>query len=210
LNNLTTLTQMTSTEIALVIGKRHSDVMRDIRDEAQKLENGGMSNERKFALVEYTDGKGEKRPCYSLSKEGVLQLAARYDAVVRAKLIDMVMKQSDPFKTLSPELKAIIVTDKKVQQLETKVDQLDQKVETQITVTFNQQNQIQKSVSSRVIELLGGKDTQDYKELKATYFAQLHRDLRDRLGVPSYRDILKKDYNNAINYICAWLPRKGD
>ena len=35
-------------------------------------------------------------PCYILTKEGVLQLAARYDAVVRAKLIDLAMKQDKP------------------------------------------------------------------------------------------------------------------
>ena len=57
-------------QIAEVTGKRHADLMRDIRDEIEKLNAGGISNERKFALVDYIDSKGEKRPCYQLSKEG--------------------------------------------------------------------------------------------------------------------------------------------
>jgi Rha family phage regulatory protein len=91
MNNLSTITKMTSMQIAEVTGKQHAHIMRDIRDEIEKLEVGGVSIESKFGLVEYTDAKGEKRPCYTLTKEGVLQLAARYDAVVRAKLIEMVM-----------------------------------------------------------------------------------------------------------------------
>lgn len=87
---------ITSMQIAEITGKQHAHIMRDIRDEAEKLEIGGISYESKFGLVEYTDAKGEKRPCYQLSKEGVLQLAARYDAVIRAKLIELAMRQDKP------------------------------------------------------------------------------------------------------------------
>ena len=96
MNKLMTTNTMTSMQIAEVTGKRHADIMRDIRDEIEKLAAGGISNERKFALVGYTDTKGEKRPCYQRTKEGVLQLAARYDAVVRAKLIELAMRQDKP------------------------------------------------------------------------------------------------------------------
>jgi anti-repressor protein len=84
---------ITSMQIAEITGKQHAHIMRDIRDEAEKLKIGGISYESKFGLVEYTDAKGEKRPCYQLSKEGVLQLAARYDAVIRARLIELAMRQ---------------------------------------------------------------------------------------------------------------------
>jgi phage antirepressor YoqD-like protein len=87
---------ITSMQIAEITGKQHAHIMRDIRDEAEKLKIGGISYESKFGLVEYTDAKGEKRPCYQLSKEGVLQLAARYDAVIRAKLIELAMRQDKP------------------------------------------------------------------------------------------------------------------
>ena len=96
MNQLIAVNKMTSMEIAEVTGKQHAHIMRDIRDEIEKLEDGGVPNESKFGLVEYTDAKGEKRPCYQLSREGVLQLAARYDAVVRAKLIELAMRSEQP------------------------------------------------------------------------------------------------------------------
>lgn len=87
---------ISSIQIAEATGKLHAHIMRDIRDEIEKLETGGVSYESKFGLVNYTDSKGEKRPCYQLSREGVLQLAARYDAVVRARLIELAMRQEKP------------------------------------------------------------------------------------------------------------------
>lgn len=128
MSNIIPFNQMTSIQIAEVIGKRHADIMRDIRDEIEKLEAGGISNERKFALVEYVDAKGEKRPCYQLSKEGVLQLAARYDAVVRAKLIDLALKQERQLPSNYKEaLLALVASEEEKEQL-----QLENKVQSQI------------------------------------------------------------------------------
>lgn len=70
--------KMSSLEIAELTGRRHADVIRDIR----KLLGQGV-NERNFALVDYTDAKGEKRPCYELTKKGCLILASGYDAKLR-------------------------------------------------------------------------------------------------------------------------------
>lgn len=96
---LTTVTQMTSIEVAEITSKRHADVIRDIRDEIEKLTSQGVFTERIFALGEYIDKNNQRRPMYVLTREGVLQLAARYDAVVRFKLIE---KVSQPAKVLSP------------------------------------------------------------------------------------------------------------
>lgn len=74
---------MSSLEIAELTGKRHADVIRDIR----KLLGQGV-NERNFTLVDYTDAKGEKRPCYELTKKGCLILASGYDAKLRERIID--------------------------------------------------------------------------------------------------------------------------
>ncbi len=96
MNSITNVNTMTSIEVAELTGKRHADIMRDIRDEVEKLENQEVSTERIFALSEYRDKTGRTLPMYNLTKEGVLQLAARYDAVVRFKLIERVTKPQKP------------------------------------------------------------------------------------------------------------------
>lgn len=75
--------KMSSLQIAEITGKRHADVMRDIRN---LLEQGVA--ERNFALSEYKDVTGRTLPCYYLTKKGCLILASGYDAKLREKIID--------------------------------------------------------------------------------------------------------------------------
>ena len=81
---LTKKNTITSREIAELMGKEHKNVMRDIRnmEEAWVKVNG-----RKFELVEYTDGKGEKRPMYELTKSECLYVATKFNDEARAKLV---------------------------------------------------------------------------------------------------------------------------
>ena len=76
--------RMTSLEIAQVTGKMHKDVMKAIRN----MEPAWLKvNGRNFALVDYTDAKGELRPCYSLSKTECLYIATKFNDEARAKLV---------------------------------------------------------------------------------------------------------------------------
>lgn len=76
--------RMTSLEIAEVTGKRHADLMRAIRtmEDAWQAVNGC-----KFALVDYTDQKGQLRPCYSLTKTECLYVATKFNDEARARLV---------------------------------------------------------------------------------------------------------------------------
>lgn len=75
--------KMSSLEIAEITSKRHDAILRDIRN----LLSQGV-NAHNFVEVEYTDKKGEKRPCFNLTKKGCLILASGYDAKLREKIID--------------------------------------------------------------------------------------------------------------------------
>lgn len=67
---------VTSLQVAAHFGKKHKDVLRDIRVTIEKCSQ--EFNERNFAPVEYTDAKGEKRPMYLLSKDGFMMVAMAY------------------------------------------------------------------------------------------------------------------------------------
>ena len=65
---------------------RHKSFMASIRKEIEALENAGVEvNGQNILLVEYTDKKGEKRPCYKMSKNWVLQMCNKESALVRFK-----------------------------------------------------------------------------------------------------------------------------
>lgn len=83
---------VTSLEIAEIIGKEHKTILRDIRNEIKQL--GDEKAENNFVLGYYKDKNNQDRPMYNKTKIGALQLAARYDAVVRYNLIERVMELS--------------------------------------------------------------------------------------------------------------------
>ena len=88
---LETKRTMTSLEIAEITGKEHNKVLRDIRDETNKI--GTERAEAIFGLSEYKDTTGRILPMYVLNIQGILQLGARYSADVRYKLIEKVTKK---------------------------------------------------------------------------------------------------------------------
>ena len=136
---LTTVTQMTSLEVTEITGKEHKSVLRDIRDEIEKLESQRIFTEHIFVPSEYQDKTGRTLPMYILTREGVLQLAARYDAVVRFKLIE---KVSQPAKVLSPvqqllaQAQILVEMDSRVGAVEQGVRRLEHNCRR--TITSNQ------------------------------------------------------------------------
>ena len=130
---------MTSLEVAEITGKEHKSVLRDIRDEIEKLTSQGIFTEHIFVPSEYQDRTGRTLPMYVLTREGVLQLAARYDAVVRFKLIE---KVSHPTKVLSPvqqllaQAQILVEMDSRVGAVEQGVRRLEHNCRR--TITSNQ------------------------------------------------------------------------
>lgn len=119
------LDKMNSLQISEITGKRHADVMRDIRNLVQQLEN---DNERNFALVGYQDIKGEQRPMYILTKKGCLCLASGYDANLRMKIINRWeelerQKQYGSFQVPQTFADALLLAAKQQKQLEALAEQ---------------------------------------------------------------------------------------
>ncbi|MGL6099577.1 MAG: Rha family transcriptional regulator [Fusobacteriaceae bacterium] len=79
---------MTSLQVAEVIGKEHRNVTRDIEDEISKL--GTEIGELIFEQTSYTDKSNRQSKMYNLSRDGAMQLGARYDAVTRYKMIQRI------------------------------------------------------------------------------------------------------------------------
>lgn len=61
----------TSNQLAENFGKRHDHVLRAIRN----LDCSPEFNARNFGAVEYADEKGEKRPAYTITRDGFVFLA---------------------------------------------------------------------------------------------------------------------------------------
>lgn len=89
MNALTTITQptMSSREIAELTGKRHDNVMRDVKHLLSAL----GENLLRFEAV-LPDSYGRPQPAFALPKRETLILVSGYDPVMRAKIIDRWME----------------------------------------------------------------------------------------------------------------------
>lgn len=86
MENLLSITEerMTSLQIAEIIGKQHSDIMKAIRKMEVAWEKIAQG---KFSLGSYIDKNNQARPCYLLTKEECLYIATKFKDEARAKLI---------------------------------------------------------------------------------------------------------------------------
>lgn len=107
-----------------------------------------------------------------------------------------------PNEAIALSLKQTAEMMTKLPELEQKIETVEQKVDEQITLNSGEQRRLQKAVRKRVCEF------EPDKEARRPLFSQLHNDIYDRWGVPSYRDVLKKDLPDVLKYIGAWVPKK--
>ena len=78
---------MTSREVAEITGKRHDHVMRDIREELESLESEGLEGQLIFGESSYKNSQNKEQPMFIMGREGAMQIATRYSAAIRRKLI---------------------------------------------------------------------------------------------------------------------------
>lgn len=91
-------------------------------------------------------------------------------------------------------------------ELDERVNVLEDKLENQMTIDSGQQRELQKAVSRRVLDRAATViPAWALDEQKPKFFASLYRDLKNRFGVPSYRDIRPADYPSAMAYVENWI-----
>ena len=194
--NIENRNTLTSLEIAEVTGKEHKNILADIRDEISKL--GTERAELIFQLSEYKDTTGRKLPMYLLNSKGILQLGARYSAETRFKLIEKIEQLQKPMTVED----MIILQANEMKSVKHRIDVVENKVDNEIRIDHTEQRKLQKAVSLRVFQRLDVVDAE-----RKLMFSAIYRDLKDRFGVASYRDVKRKDLKNALLYVQNWIEK---
>jgi len=207
-----------SREVATMTGKQHKDLLENIRGYIRHLTSGNFRPLDFFIESSYQDGKGEIRPCYLLTRKGCDMVANKmtgekgvlFTAAYVSKFEEMESQLRQQVPTLSPNeaiAAALVQTAEmmtRLPELETKIETVEHKLDTQITLDSGQQRRLQQAIAKKVCSI------EPDKEARKPLFRQLHREVKDRWGVPSYKDVLKTDLVAVIRYIEAWVPRKGE
>lgn len=80
------------------------------------------------------------------------------------------------------------------------------KLENTMNIDYGQQRVLEKEVAAVVIESLGGKDSNAYREISKKVFSECNRDVKDYFHVNSRNNIPRLRFEDAVDYIKNWTP----
>lgn len=200
-----------SLTIAEAFDKEHKRVLQDIRT----LECSDSFREHNFVPSSYVNLQNKDMPMVLMNKKGFTLLAMSYtgkqamefkEAYIE-KFEEMEKSLTQP-KLLSEKeqlmaaMKLSLTNATEVEEVKKEVTEIRSMVENQITLDHGEQRRLQIAVSTKVYEL------ESNPRLRPKLFQELYREIKNRFGVASYKDVKRQELQTAIKYVDAWLPRK--
>lgn len=140
---------------------------------------------------------------YSLILSSKMPNAKKFKHWVTSEVLPAIRKTgSYQMQNLSTEMKAILMHDEKL----VKIDQRVSGLENTMTIDYGQQKVLGDCVNRVVIDALGGKDSEAYREIGKKVFSECNRDLKNYFHVNARNNIPKKRFDEAVDYISGWRP----
>ena len=140
---------------------------------------------------------------YSLVLSSKLPSVKRFKRWVTSEVLPAIRKTgSYDMDEYSPEMKAILMHDKKLVKIDNRVTDL----ENHMTIDYGQQTVLGDEVNKAVLDALGGKHSNAYNEIGKKVFAECNRDLKHYFHVNARNNVPKKRYYEALEYIQEWKP----
>ena len=211
---------LTTNQLAEAYGTDAKMINRNFQRNSERYEQG----KHFFALSgeELREFKGSRQIDPNLKFTSILYLWTEKGAWLHAKslstdkawdayemLVDDYYRMQQQIKPLSEKeqlmaaMKLTLDANKEIGEIKSEIVELREKVENQITLDHGQQRRIQRLIGSKVYEVASN------EEHKRLLFAELHREIKDRFGVASYKDLKRQEMLKAIAYIESWVPRKA-
>lgn len=214
---------ITSLEVAEMVGRRHDQVLRDIKTIIEHFGDDHKSVGNYFIEETYQDNLNRTKPCYLLTKKGcelygtrmtgekgtqfAVKYIERFNEMEQQQVQNVVPLSKDQALVTVLRTTADLVEDTQAikneqHEIRKELSLINEKVEEQITLTSGEQRAVQKEVAIKVYEI------EDDATIRPKLFRELHREIKDRFAVASYKDVRRQELQTVINYIRSWVPRK--
>lgn len=198
-----------SRQIAENFEKRHDHVMRDIDTFKKDVPNFGEM----FFEAEAPDSYGRPQRTYLMNRDGFSLLvmgftgkaALEWKLKYIAAFNEMEKKLATPqMPKLSKEMQALFLLDDRTQKQEQRLTAL----ENTMTVDYNQQRVLRKSISRSVISALGDEKAPAYidNHVRSKVYSECNHDVQDWFRVNSVGNIPRKRFDEAVEYIQRRKP----
>ena len=116
-----------------------------------------------------------------------------------------------PVETIAGKIKSLEIT---IQEQSNKIIKLEETIAKQkvshdnmmkhLTISYEQSQYLQELGRERVVHLLGGKDTPEYKKDGRKYFKRLWIDFNQHYNINTYKNLNPTNYDKSKEYIQYW------
>ena len=209
----------TSLQVAETFGKKHKNVIRDLKNQMDKIRSSDLSHEM-FQEDTYEIG-GREYPMYRMNKDGFTLLVMSYtdDKSMQFKLryIQAFNEMEQELKNQSSKLRLpqnnaemLQVVQNVNEETNKRIDEVENSV-SKLTDEFGLPNKsagkLRNYGNQRVTWWLGGKQSNAYQKISSKVFAEFWHDFKMYFGgLSSYKDLPMKDIDRAEAYIQNWHP----
>lgn len=187
---------------------RHDTLLGIIRDEFEE-----EISLQKILESTYKNDRGREYPMFNLTLSQSKQVLMRESKFVRKAVINYIEKlELELQKPLTTE-DLIILQAESIKDVKGRVEVLEDKINNQMTIDYGNQRRLQIDISKRVYERAdtvpkfvtesGDFSKKNAKVIKLL-FSAIYRDVKNKFGVTSYKDVRVSDYEDCLNFVKVW------
>lgn len=156
-----------------------------------------------------TDSLGREQETIFINESGLYALifgskldsAKRFKRWVTSEVLPVIRKTGSYQKSLTPQ-EMLRIQLSMIDNHEDRIADLEQNM----TIDYGQQMALGDTVSKVVIDALGGKESNAYKEISKKVFAECNGDLKHYFNVNARNNVPKKKFDEAVQYVKNWQP----
>lgn len=197
---------ITSMEVADMVEKDHNKLLRDIRVYVEQLGLSNIGHTDFFQESTYINSQNKELPCYLVTKKGCEFIGNKLTGIkgteFTAKYINRFHDMEDTIKQPLSERQIMRI---QLEMIDDVVERVE-KLESNMTIDYGQQQVIKEKVNYVVTKHLGGKSSNAYKDISKFVFSECNKDIQHYFNVNSRNNLPKLKFDEAIKFIENWEP----
>lgn len=199
-----------SREVAEMINRPHSELMKSIRTYIEYLGQGKIPYSDFFIESTYQNLQNKTQPCFLLTKKGCDMVANKmtgekgilFTAAYVTRFEEMENQMKQPISSTKALLQAALEQEERIGFVEGRVESL----ENNMRINGAQEYRIGANGKRKVVESLGGTDTKAYQVVSKRVFSQFWGEFKKYFEIPRYGELPKVRFEEALQFINEWSP----
>lgn len=203
---------ITSNEVAEMVGKEHSKLIRDIRTYVGYLAEAKIGSGDFFIESSYSDSNKQNRPNYLLTKQGCEMVSNK---LTGAKGVQFTAKYVSRFNKMENHIKQVETIQKPVTQTELlkmtagsliEIDTRVTELEENAPLSPGEYSYISRIVNQKVRQVIGERQLTPNKKQRQLLYKELNSEVKKITGTPTRSQLRQRHFEIVTAFVRDWQP----